>query len=97
MTDLPSKRAIKAIHIESKRKLDLERQVVWKAENKIIRNNMPLFQENFPSSDSVVNLEQEQNQKDVEILTLKEEIYSFKRKIDFISLSNDNLRATISG
>jgi hypothetical protein len=96
MTDLPSKRAIKAIHIESKRKLDLERQVVWKAENKIIRNNMPLFQENFPSSDSVVNLEQEQNQKDVEILTLKEEIYSFKRKIDFISLSNDNLRATIS-
>jgi hypothetical protein len=43
---------------------------------------MPLFQENFPSSDSVVNLELEQNQKDVEILTLNEEFYSLKRKID---------------
>ena len=79
MTDLPFEKSTDVIRIESKRKHVLELQIVMKAKNKISRNKMPLLQENFPSSDSVVNLEQEQNQKDVEILTLKEEIYSFKR------------------
>ena len=59
MTDLPFEKSNDVIRIESKRKHDLKLQIVMKAKNKISRNNMPLLQENFPSSDSVVKLKQQ--------------------------------------
>jgi len=95
MTDLTSKKLIKSIRVQAKRKLDLEYQAIRKLHRNKPKNSIPLLEESFPSSDSLVNLEVQLSLKDVEILTLKEEINSLKRKIDLISSSNDNLRAAI--